>query len=114
MAEIPEDRLLDLPSQDGGEEYEQLLDDYSHFAPPSEVEILQGHVLKVHEKDVIVDVGYKSEGIIPISDFTLPDGTVSVQPGDAIDCMVDRHAPHVEGYITLSHQRAALLRCWDT
>ncbi|MBI4903434.1 MAG: 30S ribosomal protein S1 [Acidobacteria bacterium] len=114
MADQPEDRLLDLPPTEGAEDYEHMLDDYSHFSPPSEGEILQGHVLKVHEKDVIVDVGYKSEGIIPISDFTLADGSVAVQPGDVVDCMVDRHAPHVEGYITLSHQRAALLRCWDT
>ena len=39
----------------GEEDYEHLLEDYSHFAPPAEGEILQGTVLKVTDKEVIVD-----------------------------------------------------------
>jgi small subunit ribosomal protein S1 len=95
-------------------DYESLLDDYTHFAAPEEGEILQGHVLKVHEKDVIVDFGYKSEGLIPIEEFIGADGQPHVQSGDTIDVMVDRHAPRVEGYVTLSHKRAARIRIWDT
>jgi len=95
-------------------EYEHLLEDYSHFAPPSEGEVLQGHVLKISDKDVIVDVGYKSEGIIPLSEFQASDGSIRIKPGDSIDVMVDRTVPHVEGYITLSYDKASRLRSWDT
>ena len=73
----------------GEEDYEHLLEDYSHFAPPSQGEILQGTVLKVTAKEVIVDFGYKSEGLAPIEQFVGPDGTVNVQPGDVIDVMID-------------------------
>ena len=75
-----------------GEEpdYEQLIDDYTHFAPPHDGELLQGRVVKLHEKDVIVDFGYKSEGLVPIEQFAQPDGSVHVQVGDVIDVMVDR------------------------
>ncbi|MCS7024320.1 MAG: 30S ribosomal protein S1 [Bryobacteraceae bacterium] len=112
MDSQPEDRSpKSFPS---GEDYEQLLDDYSHFAPPSEGELIQGHVLKLTDKEVIVDFGYKSEGIIPLSEFQLPDGTLTVKPGDVIDVMVDRHAPQVEGYVMLSHEKAVRLRNWDT
>ena len=53
-----DDRPVDLPA--GGEEsYEQLLDDYSHLAPPAEGEVLMGHVLQITPKGVIVDVGLK-------------------------------------------------------
>jgi small subunit ribosomal protein S1 len=114
MANQPEDRPQDITFADAMEDYEQLLDDYSHFAPPTEGEVLQGNVLKVTDKEVIVDFGYKSEGIVSISEFLLPDGSISVQRGDPVDVMVDRHAPPVEGYITLSHDRAVRLRCWDT
>jgi small subunit ribosomal protein S1 len=114
MANQPEDRPQDITFADAMEDYEQLLDDYSHFAPPTEGEVLQGSVLKVTDKEVIVDFGYKSEGIVSISEFLLPDGSISVQRGDPIDVMIDRHAPPVEGYITLSHDRAVRLRCWDT
>lgn len=112
MANQPEDRSPDLPLTGG--DYEQMLDDYSHFAPPAEGEVLQGHVLKVTDKEVIVDFGYKSEGIVPLSEFVQPDGTVTVKRDDKIDVMVDRHAPHVEGYVTLSHEKATRLRIWDT
>ncbi len=104
---------LDLPLPGDIEDYEHLLDDYTHFAPPAEGEILQGHVLKVTAKDVIVDFGYKSEGIVPIEQFQLPDGSVQVRAGDAIDVMVDRSQPGVEGFVLLSHDKAVRLRCWE-
>jgi small subunit ribosomal protein S1 len=95
------------------DDYEHLLEDYSHFAPPGEGEILDGRVLKVTDKEVIVDVGYKSEGLVPIEQFQQPDGQVGVQPGDHIDVMIDHHGPEVEGYILLSYERATRIRAWD-
>jgi small subunit ribosomal protein S1 len=114
MAEKPQDQSLEMAFEGVDEGLEQLLDDYSHFAPPAEGELLQGHVLKVTDKEVIVDFGYKSEGIVPLTEFQLPDGTVTIKRGDNVDVMVDRHAPPVEGYVTLSHEKAVRLRNWDT
>ena len=94
-------------------DYEQLIDDYSHFAPPAEGEVLQGHVLKVTPTEVIVDFGYKSEGLVPIAQFTQPDGTVPVHPGDTIDVVIDRKGEEPEGYILLSHEKASRIRAWD-
>lgn len=116
----PESELNETPQDDTEsfaaalEEYEHLLEDYSHFAPPSEGEVLQGHVLSITAKDVIVDFGYKSEGLIPLTEFEQPDGTVAVNPGDTIDVMIDRHATPVEGYVMLSHRKASRLHAWDT
>jgi small subunit ribosomal protein S1 len=94
-------------------DYEQLIDDYSHLAPPTEGEVLQGRVLKVTETEVIVDFGYKSEGLVPIDQVTQPDGQVLVRPGDTIDVVIDRQGEEVEGYILLSHERACRLRAWE-
>src|SRR6185369_9795532 len=96
----------------GAEDYESLLDDYSHFAPPAEGEVLQGRVVKVTAKDVIVDFGYKSEGLVPIEQFIDASGTVTVHAGDVVDVMVD-HGERPEGYVLLSHAKAARLRVWD-
>ncbi|MEO8026765.1 MAG: 30S ribosomal protein S1 [Bryobacteraceae bacterium] len=96
------------------EEMVHLLEDYSHLAPPSEGELLQGHVLKITQNEVIVDFGYKTEGYVPLAQLQQPDGSISVQPGDAIDVMIDRHGPHIEGYVTLSYDRASRVRIWDT
>jgi small subunit ribosomal protein S1 len=104
-----------LPDDSGlpdSEDYEGLLDDYSHFAPPAEGEVLQGRVLKVTAKDVIIDFGYKSEGLVPAEQFHDASGNVTVHPGDVVDVMVD-HGERPEGYVLLSHVKAARLRVWD-
>ncbi len=85
---------VDFPSE---EEYGHLIDDYSHFAPPSEGELLQGHVVKVNPQELIVDFGYKLEGVVPVEQVRLPDGTVPFKKGDPIDVMVDRSGPQPEG-----------------
>jgi len=113
MASYQDSQKLDLPLTGDIEDYEHLLDDYTHFAPPAEGEILQGHVLKVTGKEAIVDFGYKSEGLVPIDQLLLPDGTITVKAGDSIDVMVDRGRSEVEGYILLSHEKAARLRSWE-
>ena len=94
------------------ENYENLLDDYSHFAPPAADEVLQGTVLGITGKDVIIDFGYKSEGIVPIEQFQTPAGEITVQPGDVVDVMIESGEPP-EGYVLLSHTRASRLRIWD-
>src|ERR1700733_9837626 len=98
----------------GEEDYAHLIEDYSHLAPPSEGELLQGHVVKVNASEVIVDFGYKLEGLVPIEQLKQPDGSVGVKAGDPIDVMVDRSGPQQEGYILLSYSRASRLRIWDT
>src|SRR5277367_4609025 len=113
MASTADEQNLNSVVSPDEVDYEQLIDDYSHFEPPHEGELLQGRVLRVHPTDVIVDFGYKSEGLVPIEQFTQPDGSVHVQVGDQIDVMVDRQGIQPEGYILLSHQKASRLRSWE-
>ena len=94
------------------ENYENLLDDYSHFAPPAADEVLQGTVLGITGKDVIIDFGYKSEGLVPLDQFQNRNGEITVQIGDVVDVMIE-HGEQPEGYVQLSHTRAARLRIWD-
>jgi small subunit ribosomal protein S1 len=109
MADEQNDAQLDQAMPDS---YEELLDDYSHFAPPAADEVLQGTVLSLTAKDVIVDFGYKSEGIVPIEQFQGQGGEITVRPGDVVDVMID-HGEQIEGYVLLSHSRASRLRVWD-
>ncbi len=95
------------------EDYEHLIEDYSHLAPPSEGELLQGHVVKVGLQEVIVDFGYKLEGVVPLDQVRLPDGSIPFKAGDPIDVMVDRQGQQPEGYVLLSHSKASRLRVWD-
>ncbi len=95
------------------ENYEDFLEDYSHFAPPAADEVLQGTVLGITGKDVIIDFGYKSEGIVPIEQFQTQSGEITVRLGDAVDVMIEPGGEQPEGYVLLSHTRAARLRIWD-
>ena len=100
-------------TEDNLEDYEHFLEDYSHFAPPASDEVLQGTVVNVNAKEVIIDFGYKSEGLVPIDQFQTPSGEINVKRGDVVDVMVDHSGPQPEGYVLLSHTRASRLRIWD-
>jgi small subunit ribosomal protein S1 len=113
MAGSADEQDIDL-SFSADDDYAHLIEDYSHLAPPSEGELLQGRVVKVTLNEVIVDFGYKLEGLVPISQVKGPDGLVAYKAGDPIDVMVDRHGPAQEGYVLLSHSRASQIRIWDT
>jgi len=104
----PQPQTQPVPEED----YEELLEDYGHFAPPAQGEIFEARVLKVTDKEVIVDFGYKTEGLVPIEQFIQPDGHVAVQPGDVVDVMADRGI-EVDGYVLLSHEKAVRVRAWE-
>lgn len=113
MAGNEDDRQLESQDPIAEKDYAQLLDEYSHLAPPADGEVLHGHVLKITDKEVIVDFGYKSEGLVPLEQVLLPDGTIPYSPGDSIEVMVDRNGPRQPGYVLLSHRRANEMRAWD-
>ena len=72
------DLEVGFPPED---DLEHLIEDYSHLAPPSEGELLQGHVVKITPTEAIVDVGYKLEGVVPIEQLRQPDGSVAFKAG---------------------------------
>jgi small subunit ribosomal protein S1 len=113
MASTADERNLNRAVSTEEADYEQLIEDYTHFEPPHEGELLQGRIIRVHPTDVIVDFGYKSEGLVPIEQFVQADGSIQVQAGDVIDVIIDRQGTQPEGYTLLSHQKASRLRSWD-
>src|SRR5882724_9092084 len=99
--------------QKGGQEdenYEQLLDQYGarKFA---EGEVMKGTVLKITDTDVIVDIGYKSEGAIPVMQFTEGDH-LTVKVGDVIDVLLE-DTEDGDGHIVLSKEKAEKVKVWD-
>ncbi len=95
------------------EEYARLLDVYdSSFRNIAEGEVVKGTVLKVTASEVIVDVGYKSEGIIAIGEFLDENGEVTVQAGDLVDVLLERTEDR-DGYVVLSREKAEKMKIWD-
>ncbi|MBF0330014.1 MAG: 30S ribosomal protein S1 [Nitrospirae bacterium] len=73
--------------------------------------VTKGRVISVKSDVVVVDVGYKSEGIIPATEFTEKE-LASLKEGDTVDVFVERINDH-EGVVYLSKDRAAKLRIWE-
>lgn len=77
-----------------------------------EKEIVTGIVVSVDEKYVVVDIGFKSEGIVPVNEF--PSSTVeTLQPGDEVEVFLDRVEDR-EGQLILSRKKADILQAWET
>jgi small subunit ribosomal protein S1 len=94
-------------------EYAQLLDLYDNsFRNLAEGEVVKGTVLKVTDTEVVVDVGYKSEGVISVNEFLDETGAVMVQPGDTVDVLLERTEDR-EGHIVLSREKAEKMKIWD-
>jgi small subunit ribosomal protein S1 len=72
-------------------------------------EIVKGTVIEVRAKEVLVDIGYKSEGIIPLNEFLEP-GTIVV--GQQIDVLIEK-LENKEGTVVLSHEKAEFKKNWD-
>ncbi|UJR80785.1 30S ribosomal protein S1 [Sandaracinus amylolyticus] len=77
-----------------------------------EGEIVSGTVIAIGKDNVVVDIGYKSEGVIPISEFVGPSGTAEVKPGDAVDVFVESKETD-DGLVLLSKEKADKLKVWD-
>ncbi len=110
-------RMKVLPREDDAQidpdEYSRLLDVYdSSFRNIAEGEVVKGTVLKVTPSEVVVDVGYKSEGIIAISEFLDEAGQITVEAGDVVDVLLERTEDR-EGYVVLSREKAEKMKIWD-
>ncbi|MBI4279121.1 MAG: S1 RNA-binding domain-containing protein, partial [Armatimonadetes bacterium] len=88
--------------------------DLSDAAPaPQERQIVQGTVVRKDSEGVLVDIGAKSEGLIPPREVTRhADSFEDVKVGDKIDVYVMR-VEGEEGHIILSKQRADFMRAWE-
>ena len=78
----------------------------------TESRIHKGTVLKITPSHVVVDIGSKSEGLVPVAEVQDAEGSPRVQPGDEIDVMV-QHGVTEEGYVVLSYQKAQRIRVWE-
>jgi len=94
------------------EEFDSLLDSYPQYAQASTGTLLKGHVVKITGPEVIVDVGYKCEGVIPAEEFQDSQGNLKVKPGDEIDVLMESTEER-DGYVTLSYAKARRLRAWS-
>ncbi len=92
--------------------YKKLLELYDDsMRNLTEGEIVPGRVIGITANSVIVDVGYKSEGLVPIDEFMDRDGSLQVKEGDEVDVLLEK-TEDLEGHVLLSFTKAQRMRRW--
>src|SRR5437763_16239878 len=95
-----------------GEDFGQLLDQFEQEQSTlQEGEVVRGTVIGITERGVVIDFGYKSEGIVNQNEF-MEDGQLTVKRGDEVDVLV-KNMETGEGFPLLSRADAVRLRAWD-
>ena len=74
-------------------------------------DVVTGKVVEVQSDYVLVDINYKSEGLIPINEFRIVDGVRQVKVGETVEVLIDR-IENENGMIALSKDKADMLRAW--
>lgn len=93
-------------------EFEALLNEGDNSSGIKEGTIVTGTVVRFTDDSVVVDIGHKSEGEIPKSEFLSSEGEVSVAEGDKVEVFLDSFEDN-DGEMVLSRERAEMLRAWD-
>ncbi len=111
---LNKDVSAEAPEMEMEMDFEKALEDYLNddFGALDEGSIVLGEVVKVEKENVLVDVNFKSEGLIPASEFQEADGTVTVVVGDKVDVFVVRK-DEGEGTIHLSRDKAKRMQLFD-
>ena len=76
-----------------------------------EGEVVKGRVLEVSRDEVVVDIGYKSEGVMRLAEFADKDGNVSIAPGDEVEVLLER-CEDKEGNVVVSREKAEKMKVW--
>lgn len=94
----------------GDAEYSDLMKLYEGtLGTISEGEIVKGRVVAIGESEVSVDIGFKSEGVVPLGEFTKPD---ELKVGDEIEVFLES-VENKDGQLVLSRKRADFMRVWE-
>ncbi|MBI2002529.1 MAG: S1 RNA-binding domain-containing protein, partial [candidate division NC10 bacterium] len=102
----PDEAESSGPSAEMQEIYERSVRDIV------EGDIVKGTILEIIEDAVLVDIGYKSEGLIPLREFRTPSGEVTIKAGDVVDVYLEQKEDS-EGLIVLSREKAEKIKIWD-
>lgn len=100
------------PMRAAATDFASLLEESFRAVSVQEGEIVKGTVVGLTKDHVVIDIGFKSEGQVPRTQFLSPKGELTVQVGDAVDVFVEQIEDDT-GLVVLSRERAEMVRTWD-
>jgi small subunit ribosomal protein S1 len=96
----------------GSAEMEALIEEYSGDESPATGETRTVTVVNVTADGVVVDLGFKSEGLVPLVEFTNEQGEPTIEPGATVEVLLEGSQAR-DGYIPCSSEGAHRLRLWE-
>ena len=102
--------MSDVSTQAVGGSFAELFE--QSVRSVKEGEVVRGTVLSIDEDHIQIDIGFKSEGLVPTWEFMDDDGTVLVGVGDEVDVLLEESEDEY-GRIVLSKEKADRLKIWD-
>jgi small subunit ribosomal protein S1 len=108
-----ETQPADAPDYEAENDFKTLLAAYEGRTQRfSEGEVVKGKIIAISGGGVVVDVGFKSEGIIPLEQFLDDRGRHSIKVGDVVDVFLEQ-TEDASGYVVLSREKAERMKIWD-
>jgi small subunit ribosomal protein S1 len=119
QAEAPEEAQAEALEEAQGEAAAEMADMESmselyeeSLRRVQEGEVVKGRIVSITKDFVMVDIGYKSEGQIPIHEFTTPEGEVTAQVGEEVEALMESREDE-EGALMLSKNKASKIKVWE-
>ncbi len=117
--QMQQNQIEDLFSEDAAAKQKAAMTEFSAMFEQSLQDrdykvgdIVKGKIVEVQTDYVLVDINYKSEGLIPINEFRFVEGKLSVQPGDEVEVFIDK-IENENGMIVLSKDKADMYKAWN-
>ena len=98
---------IDAVDQKNLQEFEQLVSET--FIDTDQEEVVEGVVVRITDRDVIVDINAKSEGVISLNEFRY---NPNLKVGDKVEVLIDIREDKT-GQLVLSHRKARTIKSWD-
>ena len=95
-----------------GESFRELYNSAADQVQFRAGDVVTGRVVTVQEHHVVVDIGYKSEGLVPKNEFRMVAGQWNVESGQEVQVYIER-VENESGMVVLSKDKADMLRAWD-
>ena len=112
--DMQDENEMDIQDGEGEESFEELLKDYEQSGLElKRNDVVPGTIVQVNPDSVVVDVGYKSEGVIPLREFADENGEINVNVGDVYDVLFGGGESD-SGLIVLSKEKADRQKIWNS
>jgi small subunit ribosomal protein S1 len=112
LAQLDAEEGATKPSVTAGQTFAELFEQSLKEREFNVGDVVNGRVIEVNADFALVDINYKSEGLIPIAEFRTATGELAVKPGDEVLVYIDK-VENENGMVVLSKDKADMVRAWN-